>query len=254
MFPSIIHQFTKFWNNGFRNQIRQNDWLLDVVPAPFYIFHQFLPSPVGLPAAQKKSSMQFGLPSMCGVLKMKDSDESHCRSSVFLVWWSLIIALWRENGNKLTKSRWIYCVSHCSESGSGIDSPLHLFFIDTNSPSFPSVCNLFVFSLSLYPACPLSSLGLPFSGPLLESAWTFNTNNFRIPSLLQLSFSIYTPHLLYWLTWPLRWIPGTFLALWGKKWFAKCHFSCFCSSSQQRETWFSTKVNRALASLWTRST
>lgn len=67
-------------------------------------------------------------------------------------------------------------------------------------------------------------------------------------------FPIYTPHLLYWLTWPLQWIPGTFLALRGKKWFAKCHFSCFCSSFQQRETWFSTKVNRALASLWTRST
>lgn len=45
-------------------------------------------------------------------------------------------------------------------------------------------------------------------------------------------------------------ILGTSLALRRKQWFAKCYFfSCFCSSSQKLEAWFSTKVDEAVASL-----
>lgn len=36
VFPSIIHQFTEFWNDGFRSQIHQNDWFLDINLALFH--------------------------------------------------------------------------------------------------------------------------------------------------------------------------------------------------------------------------
>lgn len=52
-------------------------------------------------------------------------------------------------------------------------------------------------------------------------------NNVKMLSSKELSFLVHTLHLPLCLTWLLQWIPGTFLALRRKQWFAKCHFFLF---------------------------
>ena len=106
LFPSIIHQFTKFWNDGFRSQIHQNDWFSDVS-----VWHCFRTSTLSTRFSRGQRCRQ-----LCGrkvarglnspyvkFLKMKDKEESCCCSSALRVWWSLIITFQRENRNGIAK-------------------------------------------------------------------------------------------------------------------------------------------------------
>lgn len=172
---------------------------------------------------------------------MKDKDEWCCCSSVFLVWWSRIIALWR---NKITKFKWIYCVFLTVQKVTIVWVVAISLFIDASTPlpfrlSLTSLLSCLLLTVSCF---PLPSLCFPFSAPsskvLRSSIWT--TSKFEACGSSH--FPGHTPHLPHYLTWLLQRIPGTFLGLTGKKWFAKCHFFLFLFF-QQHAAWFRTKVD-----------
>lgn len=151
----------------------------------------------------------------------------------------------------------LLCLSHRSESDSGMVSLYIPLYRCNPRPPFLSFCLqppcCFLASFLLYPFFPLPSQCFPFSAPssqvLRSSTWTTSKSEACSSS----HFPGHIPHLPDYLTWLLQRIPGTFLGVTGKKWFAKCHFFLFLFF-QQHAAWFRTKVDRSLASLWTRST
>lgn len=114
---------------------------------------------------------------------------------------------------------------HDWESESGIDT------LQTQSPpSFPSLSQpslLFSFLPQFILPFPFHLSAFHFPSPSSQVIRPSTRTTSKFLACSSSHFPVHTPHLPYCLTWPLQWIPGTFLALRGKKWFAKCHFFLF---------------------------